>query len=69
MRSKTKKWKTVFSIAKAANVPIFLAGLDGAKKQIILDKLVSPSGTFHEQAKELKDYVDANFVGINPKNQ
>ncbi len=69
-RSKTKKWKTGFlRIAQAADVPIFMAGLDGAKKQIILDKIVSPSGSYREQAAAVKEYVDANFVGVNPKKQ
>ena len=36
-RSKVENWKTGFlRIAQAADVPIFMAGLDGAKKQIIL---------------------------------
>lgn len=69
-RSKVEKWKTGFlRIAQAANVPIFLAGLDGSKKQIILDKIVAPSGDFEQQVLQLKDYVDANFIGINPKKQ
>lgn len=69
-RSQTKRWKTGFlRIAQAADVPIFMAGLDGANKQIILDKIVTPSGTLREQATELKDYVDTNFTGVNPKKQ
>lgn len=69
-RSKVEKWKTGFlRIAEAADVPIFMAGLDGAKKQIVLDKIMSPTGDFQEQAAELKDYVDANFIGVNPKKQ
>ncbi len=68
--SKTKKWKTGFlRIAQAADVPIFMAGLDGAKKQIILDRTVGPSGSYREQAAALKNYVDANFVGVNPNKQ
>ena len=69
-RSKVENWKTGFlRIAQAADVPIFIAGLDGAKKQIILDKIVTPTGSFREQATELKDYVDTNFTGVNPKKQ
>lgn len=69
-RSKVEKWKTGFlRIADAAQVPIFMAGLDGAKKQIILDKIMTPTGSYEEQAAELKAYVDANFIGINPKKQ
>ncbi len=69
-RSKVEKWKTGFlRIAQAANVPIFIAGLDGSKKQIILDKIVHPKGTIDEQAAELKNYVDAKFIGVNPEKQ
>ncbi len=69
-RSKVGRWKTGFlRIAGAANVPIFMAGLDGAKKQIILDKIMIPTGSIREQAAEIKAYVDDNFAGINPKNQ
>lgn len=69
-RSKVDRWKTGFlRIALAADVPIFIAGLDGMKKQIILDKTVQVEGGHQKQVIALKAYIDANFTGIDPKRQ
>jgi len=69
-RRKIEKWKTGFlRIAEQANVPIFVVGLDGANKQIVLDKLVSQNGPYEIQAKWLQDYTNEKFTGIKPQNQ
>lgn len=69
-RRKIEKWKTGFlRIAEQANVPIFVVGLDGANKQIVLDKLFSQNGPYEIQAKWLQDYTNEKFTGIKPQNQ
>ena len=71
-RSKVKRYKKGYlRIAKAADVPIAVIGINGATKEVIL-----PGGVWEmnednndlENAK-IKAFVDENFVGINPENQ
>ena len=71
-RSKVKRYKKGYlRIAKAADVPIAVIGINGATKEVIL-----PGGVWEmnednndlENAK-IKAFVDDNFVGINPENQ
>ncbi|HFB54970.1 MAG TPA: glycerol acyltransferase [Hellea balneolensis] len=73
-RSKTAHWKTGFlRIAQGANLPIVVVGIDGAKKQLILDKLIPASelrgANIKAKARELKTYCDEKFVAIRPEKQ
>ena len=69
-RHKTKTWKTGFlRIAKGANVPIILVGIDGANKTLVIDKIVDLEGDFEQQAQTLKDYTAEKFTGIKPQNR
>lgn len=69
-RSKVETWKKGYlRIAHAANIPVFVIGLNGVTKEIILDRVFYPEGDITEQNDALKAYVDENFTGINPKNQ
>jgi len=51
------------------NIPLFLIGLDGAGKAIVLDRLVDPQGDIEAQNKSIKDYMDGTYRGIKPENQ
>ena len=69
-RKKTKKWKTGFlRIAKAADVPILVVGIDAAKKQIVVDSLVCAEGDITAQAEKLKAHMDKHYTGFKPENQ
>lgn len=69
-RSKVPRWKTGFlRIAKDAGVPVLLVGIDGVKKQIIIDKVVEPTDQYEAQAEELRVYMADTFTGINPHKQ
>ena len=77
MRKPVKSWKAGFiRIARTANVPILIKGLDAKNKILYLDKVVmpaentakKPAGSAIAQAEELRLYCKENFNGINPKN-
>ncbi len=71
-RSKVKRYKKGYlRIAKAANVPIAVIGINGKTKEVILPE---STWNFEEENNDLenakiKAYVDDNFIGVNPKNQ
>ncbi len=76
-RKPVTMWKAGFvRIARAANVPIFIMGVDSRTKTLHLDRLVlpnentkdSPAGSAIAQVEELRLYSKAKFTGINPKN-
>ncbi len=76
-RKPVDTWKAGFvRIARAANVPIFIMGLDSRTKTLHFDRLVQPaqktdnkpSGSAIEQAEELRLYSKEKFYGINPEN-
>ena len=76
-RKPVKMWKAGFvRIARAADVPIFLMGVDSRTKTLHLDRLIVPSqnpnektsGSAIKQAEELRLYTKEKFTGINPKN-
>lgn len=71
-RSKVKRYKKGYlRIAKAANVPIAVIGINGATKEILLPDDIWPleeENNDLENAK-IKAYVDTHFTGVNPANQ
>ena len=53
-RSPIKNWKTGFlHIAKKANVPVMLVGLDYAKKQIQFGEIMSPIDDIEEAMRKV----------------
>ncbi len=71
-RSKVDRFKKGYiRIAKAANVPIALIGIDGVKKHVVLpEKAWKFTGKDNDEDNALvKAFFDENFIGINPKNQ
>lgn len=68
-RKKVEKWKTGFlRIAKAADVPILVAGLNAGKKQIVIDKVIRVKGNHNKQAAELQAYTNSIFQGFKSGN-
>ena len=69
-RSKVAKYKTDFlRVAYAADVPVFICAFDGPNKHVVLDRLFPLTGDMDADAKAIKDYVDATWIGVNPENQ
>jgi len=69
-RSAKEKYKTGYlRMAHAFDIPLFLIGLHGPTKSIILDRLVDPVGDIAVQNKSIQDYMDGTYRGIKPDNQ
>jgi len=67
---KKDSYKTGYlRMAKAFDIPLFLIGIHGPTKSLILDRLVDASGDIKAQNKSIKDYMDATYQGIRPNNQ
>ena len=56
-------------MAKAFDIPLFLIGIHGPTKTLVLDQLVDASGDIKAQNISIKDYMDATYRGIRPNNQ
>ena len=76
-RKPVDTWKAGFiRIARKADVPIFMMGLDARTKTLHLDRLIlpakstdtKPSGSAIEQAEELRLYAKEKYSGVNPEN-
>jgi len=69
-RSPKDSFKTGYlRLAHEMNIPLFLIGLDGTDKAIVLDRLVDPEGDIAAQNKSIKHYMDGTYRGIKPQNQ
>jgi 1-acyl-sn-glycerol-3-phosphate acyltransferase len=69
-RSKVDRYKTGFlRVAYAANVPVFICAFDGPNKHVLLDREFPLTGDIDTDAKAIKEYVDANWVGVVAENQ
>lgn len=65
-RSRVTQWRTGFlHIALGADVPIQLAAIDYARKEIFLEKSFIPSGDIETDMREIKDYY-RQFSGRFP---
>jgi len=68
-RSKVDKFKKGYlRMAYAAGVPVFVVGLDGPKKEIVLDRVWDLTFDTEVDNRKIKAYYDKTFIGINPKN-
>ena len=68
-RAKVDRYKTGYlRIAKGVGVPLFIVGIDSANKRVILDKVWEPTGDIETENTAIKDYIESNYAGINPKN-
>lgn len=65
-RAKVERYKTGYlRIAKAANVPLFIVGVDGTSKTVILDRIWVPNEDIDSENAAIKSYIESNFSGIN----
>lgn len=60
--------KGYLRMAYAANVPVFLIGLDGTNKTVVLDKIFELSGDIEKDNAAIKAHMDARYDGVNPEN-
>lgn len=68
-RSKVDRFKKGYlRIAYAAGVPIFVVGLNGTTKEIILDKVWNLTFDTEIDNRKIKTYYDNTFKGIKPEN-
>ena len=68
-RSKVDSFKKGYlRIAYAANVPVFIVGLDGKAKEVVLDKVWDLKFDTVIDNRNIKAYYDKTFVGIRPEN-
>ncbi|MEP0728231.1 MAG: 1-acyl-sn-glycerol-3-phosphate acyltransferase [Parasphingorhabdus sp.] len=71
-RSKVSAYKKGYlRISKAAGVPIALIGIDARSKEVVLhEDIWKYTGRNNDEDNAaIKAFVDANFFGINQKNQ
>ncbi len=72
-RKKVKNLKKGYlRIAKAANVPVAVIGINGATKEILLPETIwewsEKDFNIDTENKAIKAYADKTFTGINPAN-
>jgi len=68
-RSKVEKFKKGYlRIAYAANVPVFIVGINGKTKEIVLDKIWDLTYDTDIDNRKIKAYYDKTFTGIRPEN-
>ncbi len=69
-RKATEKYKTGYlRMAHEFNMPLFLIGIDGTNKSLVLDRLVDASGDIKTQNTSIKDYMDGTYRAIKPDQQ
>jgi len=68
-RSKVPRFKKGYlRMAYAANVPVFIIGIHGETKEVLLDRIWPLSGDLEKDNQDIKAYCDKTFIGINPEN-
>ena len=66
-RSKVERYKTGYlRMAKAAKVPLFIVGVDGKTKRVVLDRLWEPTGEIETENTAIKSYIESQFSGVHP---
>ncbi len=66
-RSRTAQWHTGFlHVAMGANVPVCLAAIDFARKDITLTRTFTPTGNVEADMRAIKDYYK-NCTGLYPE--
>lgn len=69
-RSKVTAFKKGYlRIAAASKAPMFIAGINAPNKEIVLDKIWSPSGDIDADNAAIQAYMYEKFRGIIPENQ
>jgi len=66
-RAKVERYKTGYlRMAKAAGVPLFIVGVDGKTKRVVLDRLWEPEGEINDENAAIKTYIESQFSGVRP---
>ena len=69
-RSRVDSYKPGYlRIAYAANVPVFIAGINGGTKEILLTKCWNLSGDLDKDNEDIRAFCQETFVGIRPERQ
>lgn len=69
-RSKVDKFKKGYlRIAKATGAPLFIVGINGPTKEIVLDKVWPLTSDDDEENTRIQDYMMNRFTGVRPENQ
>ncbi len=64
-RAKVKRYKTGYLyMAKAAGVPLFIVGVDGKTKRVVLDRLWEPNGEIKTENAAIKSYIESYYSGV-----
>jgi len=64
-RAKVERYKTGYlRMAKAAGVPLFIVGVDGKTKRVVLDRVWEPKGEIDAENAAIKSYIEANYSGV-----
>lgn len=68
-RSKVERLKKGYlRMAYAAGVPVFVIGLDGVGKRVVLDRLWPLTFDTEIDNRKIKAYYDKTYTGIRPEN-
>ena len=69
-RSKVKGFKKGYlRIAYGANVPVFLIGVHGPTREVVLDKAWPLTGDEDADNAAIENYYRNRFIGVKPENQ
>ena len=69
-RRKTGVFKKGYlHIAKAANVPVSIVGVDGATKRVVLNEIWPLTGDIDADNDAIKAHCDANYSGVRPEKK
>ena len=64
-RSSVRDYKRGYlRISNAAQVPIFIVGIDAPKKRVVLDRIWPTTGNVEADNNAIKTYIDSNYKGI-----
>lgn len=67
-RSKVERYKKGYlRMAYAANVPIFIVGINAPTKEVVLDKVFPLTYDTEVDNRKIKKYFDKTFTGIVPE--
>ncbi|WP_018997825.1 1-acyl-sn-glycerol-3-phosphate acyltransferase [Hirschia maritima] len=69
-RSQVDSYKPGYlRIAYAAKVPVFIAGINGGTKEILLTKCWELTGDLEKDNEEIRAFCQKTFTGIRPERQ
>ena len=69
-RRKVESFKKGYlRIAYAANVPVFLVGINSPTKEVVLDRIWPLTGDADTDNADIKGYFDRNYTGIRPNHR